>query len=318
MIFLVLTVLSLVRCDDTPSEKPVVWADWSAVLGCQAHDSLPVSYPQLSIDADSICTGLRDGTQAEGKRDEEEAYEAHTSRINEGATILAAAAASATAHNASDPDALPLLPLDGDNATKALWSFGAQMAREFGPLRRNWQLDVGAVCAGLRGEAVCELEDREAIEEAFRADYMQFRFSQKLKQSYLKSSIWLENNGKKESVTVLPSGLQYETLRRGGSSDHPAPGDKVKLHVEAMTRLMNGFYNSREAGGAREYILAKGSVLECWLEGLQLMAPGDMFRFYCPAELAYGDNGFPKDIRPGEVAVFELDLLQVTRAADLE
>jgi FKBP-type peptidyl-prolyl cis-trans isomerase len=273
----------------------------------------------VNIDAETICIGLREGTAAEAIREEDdEAYEAHTERINVGAKTLARAAHAAQAYNESDPESEPLVAVDGENATAAMWSFGAQMAREFGVLRRDWQLDVDSVCAGLRGDAACNHDNREEIEEAFRADYMQFRFSQKLKQSYLKSRIWLDTNAEKESVTCLPSGLQYEKLRSGGSTDHPAPGDKVKLHVEAMTRLMNGFYNSREKGGPREYLLASGSVLECWLEGLQLMAPGDMYRFYCPAELAYGDNGFPKDIRPGEVAVFELDLLAITRAADLE
>ena len=54
-------------------------------------------------------------------------------------------------------------------------------------------------------------------------------------------------------------------------------------------------------------------VIKGWTEGLQLMSPGDKFRFWIPAELAYGAT----PSRPGAPAgqlTFDVELLKIMPA----
>jgi FKBP-type peptidyl-prolyl cis-trans isomerase len=41
------------------------------------------------------------------------------------------------------------------------------------------------------------------------------------------------------------------------------------------------------------------------------MTPGEMRRFWIPAELAYGEN--PQGGRPGGMLVFDVELLEIVR-----
>ena len=52
-------------------------------------------------------------------------------------------------------------------------------------------------------------------------------------------------------------------------------------------------------------------MISGWTEGVQLMDIGSKFRFFIPAELAYGANGAGGDIGPNQALVFEVELLEV-------
>ena len=47
-----------------------------------------------------------------------------------------------------------------------------------------------------------------------------------------KSKKWLEENKGKEGVVVLPSGLQYKVLRKGGGSFHPTVSSPCECHYK--------------------------------------------------------------------------------------
>ena len=51
------------------------------------------------------------------------------------------------------------------------------------------------------------------------------------------------------------------------------------------------------------------SVIAGWTEGVQLMTVGDKFRFWIPAEMAYGEN--PGGGRPGGLLVFDVELFAI-------
>ena len=68
------------------------------------------------------------------------------------------------------------------------------------------------------------------------------------------------------------------------------------------------FLSSQKPGSKRRGTLQE--FIRGWIEGVQLMLPGEKRRFWIPGDLAYGDK--PK--RPGAPAgtlVFDIELLKI-------
>ena len=122
------------------------------------------------------------------------------------------------------------------------------------------------------------------------------------------SEAFLAENAKKEGVKVTASGLQYEVLSEG-TGKQPVPADTVRVHYTG--KLLDGtvFDSSVERGEPAEFGLTQ--VIAGWTEGLQLMKTGSKFRFYIPADLAYGDHGAGNSIPPQAALIFDVELLAV-------
>lgn len=129
-----------------------------------------------------------------------------------------------------------------------------------------------------------------------------------------KSEKFLADNGKKADVKTTASGLQYEVLSEGPAGGvSPKATDLVDVHY--VGTLIDGleFDSSRARGAAARFPL--NQVIPGWTEGVQLMSEGDRYRFYVPAELAYGEQGTPGGpIGPNEALIFDVELLKVTNA----
>lgn len=119
---------------------------------------------------------------------------------------------------------------------------------------------------------------------------------------------FLATNKAKEGVVETASGLQYEILQKGDGSDHPSASSMVNVHYHGM--LLDGtvFDSSVDRGEAISFPL--NQVIRGWTEGVQLMVVGDKFRFFIPAELAYGNRATGK-IKPGALLIFEVELLEI-------
>jgi len=103
-----------------------------------------------------------------------------------------------------------------------------------------------------------------------------------------KGEKFLEDNAKKEGVTVTASGLQYKVITEG-TGKSPKATDTVEVHYEGT--LIDGkvFDSSYKRGETIEFPLNR--VIAGWTEGVQLMKEGSKFRFYIPSKLAYGPRG---------------------------
>jgi len=128
------------------------------------------------------------------------------------------------------------------------------------------------------------------------------------KDNVVEGEKFLEENAKKDGVTTLPSGLQYEVLKEG-SGPKPSATDKVTTHYHGM--LIDGtvFDSSVERGEPATFPV--NGVIAAWVEALQLMPTGSKWKLYCPSDLAYGERGAGDKIGPFATLIFEVELLSI-------
>jgi FKBP-type peptidyl-prolyl cis-trans isomerase FklB len=119
---------------------------------------------------------------------------------------------------------------------------------------------------------------------------------------------FLRINGEKSGVITLPSGLQYEILKKG-SGAKPKMTDKVKCHYHGM--LVNGTVFDSSVQRNEPAVFGVSQVIQGWIEALQLMETGSKWRLFVPSELAYGKQGAGDIIGPDSALVFEVELLDI-------
>lgn len=119
---------------------------------------------------------------------------------------------------------------------------------------------------------------------------------------------FLASNGQQTMVITTASGLQYQMLRQG-TGRKPGPHDTVTVNYRG-TLLTGEEFDSSKAHG-KPAIFQVDGLIPGWSEGLQLMNEGSAYRFFIPAELAYGAQGAGKSIGPNETLIFDVELLFV-------
>ena len=119
---------------------------------------------------------------------------------------------------------------------------------------------------------------------------------------------FLAENAKKEGVTELPSGLQFEVLN-DGDGDLPKATDKVRCHYHGTLTDGTVFDSSVERGQPADFPV--NGVIQGWVEALQLMSTGSKWRLYIPSELAYGEQGAGGAIGPNTALIFDVELLEI-------
>ena len=119
---------------------------------------------------------------------------------------------------------------------------------------------------------------------------------------------FMAQNGGREGVVTLPSGLQYEVLAEGDGAT-PGPTSMVTTHYHGT--LIDGTVFDSSVQRNQPASFPVNGVIAGWTEALQLMQVGDKWRLVLPPDLAYGDRGAGGVIRPGATLVFEVELLEV-------
>ena len=132
---------------------------------------------------------------------------------------------------------------------------------------------------------------------------------QKQSESVIEEGInFLRENGKREGVTTLASGLQYEVID-DGTGPKPTIEDNVTTHYHGT--LIDGtvFDSSVDRGEPASFPV--GGVIKGWTEALQLMAVGSKWKLYVPYDLAYGERGAGPQIGPYSTLIFEVELISI-------
>src|SRR5436189_5875975 len=138
------------------------------------------------------------------------------------------------------------------------------------------------------------------------SDKLKSYLQQKEKNNMEAGEVFLAENGKRESVVTLPSGLQYEIITKG-VGEKPLAHNTVTCHYHGTTIKGEVFDSSVKRGQPASFPL--NAVIKGWVEGLQLMPAGSKWRFYIPPHLGYGDRQVSAVIGPNATLVFDVELI---------
>jgi FKBP-type peptidyl-prolyl cis-trans isomerase len=193
---------------------------------------------------------------------------------------------------------------------KASYSIGYSMAanvrREFGE-----EMDLAAFQAGIDdqlGGGESQISDAEA-NTALQAlvATRQAAEEQKASENINVGKDFLAENGKREGVITLPSGMQYEVLT-AAEGEKPSASDRVTTHYRGTLIDGTQFDSSYDRGQPATFPL--NGVIAGWTEALQLMSPGAKWRLFIPPELAYGERA-QGPIPANSTLIFDVELVEI-------
>ncbi len=182
--------------------------------------------------------------------------------------------------------------------------------------QQGGDIDLDAMFAAVRD--VYEGKDTQlttAEATAIRQDFMNRRREaaaaereQQAANNVTEGEAFLAENANKAGVTVTDSGLQYEVIN-AGDGDRPSATDRVTVNYRGT--LLNGqeFDSSYSRGQPATFAL--NQVIPGWTEGVQLMPVGSTYKFYVPADLAYGERGAGQLIGPNATLIFDVELISI-------
>lgn len=153
----------------------------------------------------------------------------------------------------------------------------------------------------------------ESINNAFNS-YLEKKNNYDAMLNKEQSEKFLQQNAKKEGITVLESGLQYEIIEQGNDV-RPTVSDTV--YVNYVGTLLDGTVFDQTFEGNDPISIPLSGVIRGWQEGLPLIGEGGHIILYVPAELGYGTQGNPV-IKPNSTLIFDVKLAKVGKAAAAE
>lgn len=118
---------------------------------------------------------------------------------------------------------------------------------------------------------------------------------------------FLAANGKLKGRFVTPSGLQYQVLKVGKGAK---PGRIDKVTVKYVGRLLSGQIFDQTYDDPATFQVSQ--VIPGWVEALQMMPEGSMWRLWVPPRLGYGAEG-ADIIPPNALLIFDVTLLKVEK-----
>jgi FKBP-type peptidyl-prolyl cis-trans isomerase len=109
--------------------------------------------------------------------------------------------------------------------------------------------------------------------------------------------------------TKTSSGLQYWDINVGAGKTAER-GNTVKVHYTGW--LTSGKKFDSSVGGAPfQFRIGAHQVIQGWEEGVAGMKVGGKRQLRIPADLAYGQKGYPGVIPPNATLVFDVQLVDV-------
>jgi FKBP-type peptidyl-prolyl cis-trans isomerase FklB len=129
-------------------------------------------------------------------------------------------------------------------------------------------------------------------------------------QNLAAGKAFLAENGEKEGVITLPSGLQYKVLT-DGTGPTPTTSDTVTVHYRGTFIDGTEFDSSHKRNKPATFPV--NGVISGWTEALQLMKEGAEWQLFIPPGLAYRDKR-SGSISPNSTLVFEVELISIKPA----
>lgn len=192
---------------------------------------------------------------------------------------------------------------------KVSYSFGVNIAQNMKQQGMH-KLDADALSKGIQDflgneELAIPAEDIQGILQEYFQKLQEKQFAKNIEEG----KAFLAENAKREGVTVLPSGLQYEVIT-SAEGDKPKETDQVTTHYHG-TLLSGDVFDSSVQRGEPATFPVNG-VIKGWVEALQLMSVGAKWKLFIPSELAYGANPHPGGpIEPHAALIFDIELISI-------
>jgi FKBP-type peptidyl-prolyl cis-trans isomerase FklB len=143
--------------------------------------------------------------------------------------------------------------------------------------------------------------------------YFDAQESKKYEETINEAKKFLKENGAKEGVVTLESGLQYKIIKEGDGIK-PSIDDVVSVNYEGTLIDGTKFDSSYDRGEPAEFGLKQ--VISGWTEALQLMNEGSIYMIYLPSDLAYGSRQAGELIKPFSTLIFKVELLKVIKTEE--
>jgi len=121
---------------------------------------------------------------------------------------------------------------------------------------------------------------------------------------------FLDQEAAQEGALRTDSGLIYRELEPG-TGESPGRTDTVRVHYHGTLRDGTVFDSSVNRG--TPFTTKLTGVIPCWTEGVQRMRVGGKSRLVCPADIAYGDRGSGRQIKPGAAIAFDVELIDIIK-----
>ena len=100
-------------------------------------------------------------------------------------------------------------------------------------------------------------------------------------------------------------------MLKEGKGKSPSANSNVRVHYEG--RLIDGTVFDSSIARQQPVDFRTTQVITGWIEGLQLMKVGAKYRFFIPADLAYGQIGSGDIIEPNSTLIFDIELLEIIK-----
>ena len=130
-----------------------------------------------------------------------------------------------------------------------------------------------------------------------------------LNENLAASEAFLAENGQRDGVVTLESGLQYQIMESGPDGPTPTTSDSVLAHYHGTLTDGSVFDSSVDRGEPATFGVSQ--VISGWTEALQLMSVGDKWRLYIHPDMAYGEASPTPAIPPNSALIFEVELLEI-------
>lgn len=177
------------------------------------------------------------------------------------------------------------------------------------------QQNLGALSPEVIGEAIKDVFEGNELKHSYDdadgiiQNYLQSVMAAKFEGNKTLGSAFLTQNGARDGVTTLDSGLQFEVVK-AGEGERPTETSSVTVHYHGT--LIDGtvFDSSIDRGQPATFGVTQ--VIKGWTEALQLMPKGSTYRLFIPEHLAYGATPHPGGpIEPFMTLIFDVELLEI-------
>lgn len=124
-----------------------------------------------------------------------------------------------------------------------------------------------------------------------------------------KARAFFAENGKKQGVVTLPSGVQYKVLGSGKGNKSPAFDSEVTLQYRGQ--FLDGTVFGDTSDSGKPVVYPVKYMIPGWRQIITRMHVGDHWQVFVPPDQAYGIRGDLPRIGPNEALVFDIRLLDV-------